>query len=255
MNLVKPKKYLGQHFLKDESIAKKIADLVSESSSRVLEIGPGMGVLTKHLIENPNIKDLKMVEIDGESVDYLNKNYPNLNNKIYKEDFLKMDIQDIFHANFSICGNFPYNISSQILFKVFENKFKIDEVVGMFQKEVAERISANPGSKTYGILSVLLKAYYDIEYIFTVHEDAFFPSPKVKSGVIRLKRNQIKNLDCDEKLFILVVKTSFNQRRKMLRSSLKPLNRDLSKLEDSILTNRPEQLSIQEFIYITNQIF
>lgn len=254
MNLVKPKKHLGQHFLKDESIAIRIAEEVSNSSKNVLEIGPGMGVLTKYLLKSESIKDLRVVEIDRESVDYLNKNYPELKNNIYSEDFLKMNLKEVFNENFSICGNFPYNISSQILFKVFENIILVDELVGMFQKEVAQRVASQPGNKVYGILSVLLSAYYDIEYLFTVDEDVFSPPPKVKSGVIRLRRNKVEKLGCDEALFLRVVKTGFNQRRKMLRSSLKPLNMDLSNVPHELLAKRAEQLSVNDFIYLTNQI-
>lgn len=254
MNLVKPKKHLGQHFLKDESIAGRIAEEVSDTSKIVLEIGPGMGVLTKYLLKRESIQDLRVVEIDRESVAYLNQYYPELENKIYSEDFLKMNLYEVFNENFSLCGNFPYNISSQILFKVFDNKSLVDEVVGMFQKEVAQRVASEPGNKVYGILSVLLGAYYDIEYLFTVDEDVFFPPPKVKSGVIRLKRNNIEKIDCDEALFLRVVKTGFNQRRKMLRSSLKPLNMDLSNVPQELLSKRAEQLSVNDFIYLTNKI-
>lgn len=254
MNLVKPKKHLGQHFLKDESIARRIAEEVSDTSKNVLEIGPGMGVLTKYLLKRESIKDLRVVEIDRESVEYLNNNYPELRNKIFSEDFLRMNLKEVFNENYTICGNFPYNISSQILFKVFDNKSLVDEVVGMFQKEVAQRVASEPGNKVYGILSVLLRAYYDIEYLFTVDEDVFFPPPKVKSGVIRLKRNNIEKIDCDEALFLKVVKTGFNQRRKMLRSSLKPLNMDLSNVPQELLSKRAEQLSVNDFIYLTNQI-
>ena len=254
MNLVKPKKYLGQHFLKDESIARRIAEEVSDTSKNVLEIGPGMGVLTKYLLKRESIKDLRVVEIDRESVEYLNNNYPELRNKIYSEDFLRMNLKEVCNEKYTICGNFPYNISSQILFKVFDNKSLVDEVVGMFQKEVAQRVASEPGNKVYGILSVLLRAYYDIEYLFTVDEDVFFPPPKVKSGVIRLNRNNIEKIDCDEALFLKVVKTGFNQRRKMLRSSLKPLNMDLSNVPQELLSKRAEQLSVNDFIYLTNQI-
>ena len=213
-----------------------------------------MGVLTKYLLKRESIQDLRVVEIDRESVAYLNQYYPELENKIYSEDFLKMNLYEVFNENFSLCGNFPYNISSQILFKVFDNKSLVDEVVGMFQKEVAQRVASEPGNKVYGILSVLLGAYYDIEYLFTVDEDVFFPPPKVKSGVIRLKRNNIEKIDCDEALFLRVVKTGFNQRRKMLRSSLKPLNMDLSNVPQELLSKRAEQLSGNDFIYLTNKI-
>lgn len=253
MDKVRAKKHLGQHFLKDESIAKRIADsLLGEAS--VLEIGPGMGVLTKYLKDNSAVKTLKLVEIDTESVSYLNENYPELKQNIISGDFLKMNLNTIFPTPYAIMGNFPYNISNQILFKVFDNRNKINQVVGMFQKEVAERVVAPSGSKTYGILSVLLSAYYTGEYLFTVDEDVFSPPPKVKSAVIRLVRNSITQLDCDEALFVRLVKTAFNQRRKMLRSSLKPLNLSLENIEEPLLTKRAEQLTLEQFIHITKTI-
>jgi 16S rRNA (adenine1518-N6/adenine1519-N6)-dimethyltransferase len=207
---VRAKKHLGQHFLRDENIAENIAKALPAGTSNVLEIGPGMGVLTKYLIQNPEIS-LKVVEIDTESVAYLHKNYPELT--VISDDFLKMNLVDLFDREFAVIGNFPYNISSQILFRVLEDRNSIPCVVGMFQKEVAERIASKHGNKTYGILSVLLQAFYDIEYLFTVHEHVFSPPPKVKSAVIRLIRNQRESLNCDEKLFFKVVKTAFNQRR------------------------------------------
>ena len=253
MDKVRAKKHLGQHFLKDESIAKRIADsLLGEAS--VLEIGPGMGVLTKYLKDNSAVKTLKLVEIDTESVAYLNENYPELKQNIISGDFLKTDLDTIFPTPYAIMGNFPYNISNQILFKVFDNRNKISQVVGMFQKEVAERVVAPSGSKTYGILSVLLSAYYTGEYLFTVDEDVFSPPPKVKSAVIRLVRNTTTQLDCDETLFVRLVKTAFNQRRKMLRSSLKPLNLSLENIEEPLLTKRAEQLTLEQFIHITKTI-
>lgn len=253
MDKVRAKKYLGQHFLKDESIAKRIADsLLGETS--VLEIGPGMGVLTKYLKDTSAVKALKLVEIDSESVVYLNENYPELKQDIISGDFLKMDLNGIFPSSYAIMGNFPYNISNQILFKVFDNHDKINQVVGMFQKEVAERVVAPSGSKTYGILSVLISAYYSGEYLFTVSEDVFSPPPKVKSAVIRLVRNTTTQLDCDENLFVRIVKTAFNQRRKMLRSSLKPLNLSLANIEEPLLTKRAEQLSLEQFIHITKNV-
>lgn len=252
MQQVRAKKYLGQHFLKDENIAKEIADSLSGDYPYVLEIGPGMGVLTKYLIIDPKIKGLKVVEIDKESVDYLNSNYPTLN--ILSEDFLKMNIEELYPCPYSIIGNFPYNISNQILFKLFENRNKVLELVGMFQKEVAERVCSKSGNKVYGILSVLLSAYFDIEYLFTVDENVFIPAPKVKSAVIRLKRNNVDKLDCDEKLFIRVVKTAFNQRRKMLRQALKPLGISLDNIDPELMTKRAEQLSVEQFISITNSI-
>ena len=253
MDKVRAKKHLGQHFLKDESIAKRIADNLRGEAS-VLEIGPGMGVLTKYLKDNSAVKALKLVEIDTESVTYLNENYPELKQDIISGDFLKMNLNTIFPTPYAIMGNFPYNISNQILFKVFDNRNIINQVVGMFQKEVAERVVAPSGSKTYGILSVLLSAYYTGEYLFTVDEDVFSPPPKVKSAVIRLVRNTTTQLDCDEALFVRLVKTAFNQRRKMLRSSLKPLNLSLENIEEPLLTKRAEQPTLEQFIHITKTI-
>ncbi|NQU85392.1 MAG: 16S rRNA (adenine(1518)-N(6)/adenine(1519)-N(6))-dimethyltransferase RsmA [Mariniphaga sp.] len=251
MNYVRAKKHLGQHFLKDINIAQKIVDnLTIEDTNQVLEVGPGMGVLTQFLIQKPNIQ-LKVIEIDSESVDYLSSNFPILKNNILEANFLKLDINKHFPEPFNLIGNFPYNISSQIFFKVLENKGKIPQIVGMIQKEVAERISAPHGSKTYGITSVLLQAYYDIEYLFTVNENVFAPPPKVKSAVIRLKRNRVKQLDCDEVLFFKVVKAAFNQRRKMLRNSLKQA---YGVVPDEFATLRPEQLNISQFISLTRQI-
>lgn len=253
MDKVRAKKHLGQHFLKDENIAKRIADsLLGEVS--VLEIGPGMGVLTKYLNSSDTVKALELVEIDSESVAYLNETYPELRQHIHGGDFLKMDLNAIFPQPYAIIGNFPYNISSQILFKILDNRNKINQVVGMFQKEVAERVVASSGSKTYGILSVLLSAYYTGEYLFTVDENVFSPPPKVKSAVIRLMRNSTTRLDCDEQLFVRLVKTAFNQRRKMLRSSLKPLNLSLANIEEPLLTKRAEQLTLEDFIHITKSI-
>ncbi len=251
MEQVRAKKSLGQHFLTDESIAERIAHSLTGRTENLLEIGPGMGVLTKYLTNMENYH-LCTVELDNESVEYLHNHYPDL--KVIKGDFLKLDLKSIFGDRFSVIGNFPYNISSQILFRVFEHHDLVPELVGMFQKEVAERVAAGPGSKTYGILSVLLSAYYDIEYLFTVHEHVFNPPPKVKSGVIRLKRNTVEHLDCDEKRFVQVVKTGFNQRRKTLRNALKPLNCSLDALPETLLAMRAEQLSVNDFITITNNI-
>ncbi len=254
MKNVRAKKYLGQHFLKDESIAKKIADGLINHKTNVLEIGPGMGVLTKYLISKEGI-NLRVVELDSESVEYLNEHYDTLKGKIISGDFLKMNLKEITTDPISIIGNFPYNISSQIFFKVLDYKDQIPEVVGMLQKEVAERLAAPPGSKVYGILSVFLQAYYNVEYLFTVPEHVFNPPPKVKSGVIRLTRNKIQELDCNEKLFFRVVKTGFNQRRKTLSNSLKsiPFNRDnISEME--VFSKRPEQLGVQEFVELTKYI-
>ena len=251
MTEVKAKKFLGQHFLTDENIAAKIVESLSADSQRVLEIGPGMGVLTKYLIARPDT-DFHVVEIDRESVAYLHDHYPTLD--VIEGDFLKYDLTALFHDSFSIIGNFPYNIYSQILFKVYDNREQVTEVVGMFQKEVAERVAAGPGSKTYGILSVLLSAFYNIEYLFTVHEHVFNPPPKVKSAVIRLRRNDVKHLECDEKLFVQVVKAGFNQRRKTLRNALKQLNMPIENIGEDILAKRAEQLSVEQFIDITKTI-
>ena len=250
MAYVKPKKSLGQHFLIDENIAYKIVKALS-GSKNVLEIGAGTGVLTKYLIDDKDI-NLKVIEIDRESVEYLSKNYSQLDGRILEQDFLKSNISDLFNGeNLGIIGNFPYNISSQIFFKVIENKELVDEVVCMIQKEVAERIASPEGNKAYGILSVFLQAYYDIEYLFTVSETVFNPPPKVKSAVIKFTRNSRKELDCDEKLFFRIVKTGFNQRRKMLRGSLKPIIGQI-KIEHEFMTKRPEQLSVEQFIELTN---
>ncbi len=248
---VRAKKYLGQHFLKDENIARQIAESLTGTTSHVLEIGPGMGVLTKYLHANTQL-DFHAIEIDTESVEYLHDHYPSLH--VIEGDFLKLDLQELFAEPFAVIGNFPYNISSQILFKVYENRNQIPEVVGMFQKEVAERVAAQPGSKTYGILSVLLTAFYDIEYLFTVHEHVFNPPPKVKSAVIRLRRNQVAALDCNEVLFTQVVKIGFNQRRKTLRNALKQLNMDLEAVPADLLSKRAEQLSVADFVVITNSV-
>lgn len=248
---VRAKKYLGQHFLKDEQIAQQIAESLTGLTPHVLEIGPGMGVLTKYLHANPAL-DFHAIEIDTESVAYLHDHYPALH--VIEGDFLKLDLQELFSEPFAVIGNFPYNISSQILFKVYENRNHIPEVVGMFQKEVAERVAAKPGSKTYGILSVLLSAFYDIEYLFTVHEHVFNPPPKVKSAVIRLRRNQVSALACDETLFSKVVKIGFNQRRKTLRNALKQLAMDLSAVPDGLLSQRAEQLTVADFVTITNSV-
>jgi 16S rRNA (adenine1518-N6/adenine1519-N6)-dimethyltransferase len=249
MNIVRPKKYLGQHFLRDQNIARKIVDSLGASVSNVLEIGPGMGILTRYLTERPEL-NLHLVEIDSESVEYLKTHYPNLEHRIYSEDFLKWDASHL-PDSFSIIGNFPYNISSQIFFRILELRNRVPEVVGMVQKEVAERLSAKPGSKTYGILSVLLQAWYETEYLFTVSEQVFVPPPKVKSAVIKLRRNSVKMLPCDEKLFFEIVKIAFNQRRKMLRNSLG--NRSIN-LPEQFATKRPEQLSVADFIELTQSI-
>ena len=254
MEKVKAKKHLGQHFLTDENIAKKIADTLQlDGYDLVLEIGPGMGVLTKYLLEK-NIETY-VIEIDTESVDYLNAHYPKLHGKIISKDFLKYNLNEVFNGKpFAIIGNYPYNISSQIVFKCLEMRDQIPEFSGMFQKEVAERICEKKGSKTYGILSVLAQAFYDVEYLFTVHENVFNPPPKVKSGVMRMKRKENYQLACNEKLFFTVVKTAFNQRRKTLRNSLKSLIISDNLKEDSIFALRPEQLSVEQFIELTQKI-
>ncbi len=248
---VKPKKQLGQHFLNDKNIASKIVDALDDTTTDLLEIGPGTGVLTDFIIKK-DIPGFKIIEIDRESVAFLNEAYPNLKEQLISGDFLKMDLGEVFPRGFSIVGNFPYNISSQILFKVWDYRHQVNEVVGMFQKEVAMRVAAPPGSKTYGILSVLLQAYYDIEYLFTVSEDVFTPPPKVKSGVIRLKRNKVTQLDCNEKFFKTVIKTAFNQRRKTISNSLKSLGfKNHPEELEHLSKQRPEQLSVAEFIEIT----
>ncbi len=250
---VRPKKSLGQHFLKDMEIAKRIADTISDYPLPVLEVGPGTGVLTQFLLGNN--ADLTVVELDRESVVYLKEHFPQLSGKIIEEDFLKLDLSKLFPEKFCVIGNYPYNISSQIFFKVLDYKDRIPCCSGMIQKEVAERIASKPGKKAFGIISVLLQAWYDIEYLFTVSEQVFDPPPKVKSAVIRLTRNGRTSLDCDEKLFKTVVKTAFNQRRKTLRNSLKPLlGKDCKIYSMPVFDKRPEQLSVEEFIELTKLI-
>jgi 16S rRNA (adenine1518-N6/adenine1519-N6)-dimethyltransferase len=252
MNKVRPKKYLGQHFLNDQNIARKIVKSLNYGAEcrDVLEIGPGMGVLTQYLIEQDI--DLKVIEIDPEAVTYLKEHYPKL--EIIEADFLKFDLGQYFNDKFSIIGNFPYNISSQIFFRVLDNRNSVIEVVGMIQKEVAERISSPPGNKDYGILSVLLKAFYDIEYLFTVPPQVFSPPPKVNSAVIRLKRNNIMQLECDEKLFFKVVKQAFQTRRKTLRNALKALNLSSTITQWDLLDKRAEALSVNDFVELTKRI-
>jgi 16S rRNA (adenine1518-N6/adenine1519-N6)-dimethyltransferase len=252
MRLVKPKKSLGQHFLKDMQIAERIAaTLESNMHLPILEVGPGTGVLTQFLLEKGY--DLTVVELDWDSIDYLNRHFPALEGKLIADDFLQLNLRKVFdNKPFCVIGNYPYNISSQIFFKVLEYKDIIPCCSGMIQKEVAERIAAGPGSKTYGITSVLLQAWYDIEYLFTVSETVFDPPPKVKSAVIRMTRNQRTELGCDEKLFRSVVKTSFNQRRKTLRNSMKPLlGKDYPDYALPVFDKRPEQLSFEEFVELT----
>ena len=252
MATVKPKKFLGQHFLKDLDIARRIADTMDEFPTLpIIEVGPGMGVLTQFLIEKG--RDLTVVELDRDSVPYLHEHYPSLGEHIIEGDFLQLDLATLYNNKFGVIGNYPYNISSQIFFKVLEYKDRVECCSGMLQKEVAERIAAPPGSKTYGILSVLLQAWYDIEYLFTVSEKVFDPPPRVKSAVIKLVRNRRTSLGCDEKLFKTVVKTSFNQRRKTLRNSMKPLmGKDCKAYADPIFDLRPERLSVEQFIELTN---
>ena len=255
MRLVKPKKFLGQHFLKDLKVAQDIADTVDACPELpVLEVGPGMGVLTQYLL--PKQRPLKVVELDYESVAYLREAFPQLEDNIIEDDFLKMNLIRLFDGKpFVLTGNYPYNISSQIFFKMLENKDLIPCCTGMIQKEVAERMAAGPGSKTYGILSVLMQAWYKVEYLFTVHEHVFNPPPKVKSAVIRMTRNDTTQLGCNEALFKQVVKTTFNQRRKTLRNSIKPiLGKDCSLTQDALFDKRPEQLSVQQFIELTNMV-
>lgn len=245
--MVRPKKFLGQHFLKNERKAEQIVDALSDRFSNVLEIGPGTGVLTKYLIKKP--LNLKVAEIDRESVAYLKEHYPEL--EILEGDFLKMDIPKIFDDNFSIIGNFPYNISSQIFFKVLDNRKQVKEVVCMIQKEVADRIASPPGNKTYGILSVLMQAYYKVEYLFTVKPGEFFPPPKVNSAVIRFTRNDIQALPCDERMFFKIVKQGFQMRRKTLRNALKALNLPADDAIVHYMDKRAEQLSVDDFVKIT----
>ena len=253
MSNVKPKKYLGQHFLNDENIAKKVVDSLSLSNYlNVLEIGPGTGVLTKYLIKKDI--NLKLVEIDNESVEFLKTHLSIDPLIILQHDFLKLDLSNIFTENFAIIGNFPYNISTQIIFKVLEYKNSVPELIGMFQKEVAERICEKKGSKKYGILSVLTQTYYDTKYLFSVPASVFKPPPKVISAVIRLVRKEHIDINYNEKLFFKVVKLSFQQRRKTLRNSLKSFNLSDILREDAIFDLRPEQLSVRDFIYITDLI-
>jgi 16S rRNA (adenine1518-N6/adenine1519-N6)-dimethyltransferase len=252
MGKVQPKKSLGQHFLKDTGIAGKIvASLSGDGCSSILEIGPGMGILTGPLLQR-GFSDFRVIEIDNESVHFLQKHFPELNN-IIRGDFLSMDIDYFFPGKLAIIGNFPYNISTQIFFKVLKHREKVVEITGMLQKEVAERICAGPGSKTYGILSVLLQAFYSTEYLFTVPEHVFSPPPKVKSGVIRLIRNDVKTLDCDEILFFRVIKACFNQRRKTLRNSVRAAF-ELKRDDYHEFGLRPEQLSVNQFVHLTKWI-
>lgn len=250
---VRPKKKLGQHFLTDLNIAQKIVNYLTSPCQSIVEIGPGMGVLTQYLLQLSD-KKLFLIELDNASIAYLQHQFPQIKDRLYAADFLKVNLSTIIQEPFSLIGNFPYNISNQILFKVLEYKDQIPEVVGMFQKEVAQRIASNPEKKDYGILSVLLQAYYEIEYLFTVEAHVFNPPPKVKSGVVRLKRNNCKTLACNEQDFKMLVKTAFNQRRKTLRNSLKSLVFNIDFRKNPIFDKRPEQLSVEEFIMLTKEL-
>lgn len=252
---VRAKKKLGQHFLKNEDIAQKIVESLSRTSEYrfVLEVGPGMGVLTKYLLTHSNYETY-VIDIDKESIAYLKVNFPSLEKRIIDGDFLKLDFDALFSEPFAVIGNFPYNISTEILFKILDHKNKVPEVVGMFQKEVAERIAAKPRNKTYGITSVLLQAFYDIDYLFTVGENEFIPPPRVKSAVIRLRRNEVQDLGCDEKLFKQLVKAGFNQRRKTLRNSVKAFKLKPEFSDHKYLAQRAEELSVSDFVALTNMI-
>lgn len=246
---VRPKKHLGQHFLTDENIAQKICTSLDPEPQNILEIGPGKGVLTKYLLHKYN-NNFKAIEVDDEAFDYLNLIFPSFSESFLNADFLKADLSTIFDTDFQLIGNFPYNISSQILFKVIENKEKIKTVVGMFQKEVADRIVSEPNNKSYGILSVLMQTWYNCEYLFTVKEGSFFPPPKVKSAVVKFTRNNITDIGVEEKLFIDIVKTAFNQRRKMIRNSLSKFNLE----QNEYLEKRPEQLEWADFVNIAKLV-
>ncbi|HOY31314.1 MAG TPA: 16S rRNA (adenine(1518)-N(6)/adenine(1519)-N(6))-dimethyltransferase RsmA [Bacteroidales bacterium] len=252
MNIVHPKKHFGQHFLKDEQLAARICESLTlhKNYSHVLEIGPGTGVLSKYLFESKNFHTT-LIEIDRDAYHFLTEKFPGQSQNIIYGDFLNFDINTRFNEPFAIIGNFPYNISTQILFRILEHRDKIPEMVGMFQKEVAQRIASPPGSKQYGILSVLLQAFYNIEYLFTVSEHVFYPPPKIKSAVIRLLRNEVKSLDCDEKLFVEIVKKAFNQRRKTLRNALKSFKNEELIFTDPIFNKRAEQLGVEEFVRLT----
>lgn len=255
MSLVRAKKHLGQHFLTDKNIAEKIVNSLQLKNKyqQILEVGPGMGILSDFLLQQENL-EVYMIDIDIESFRFLQKKYAGLGDKLINGDFLKLNFKDVFSGKFGIIGNFPYNISSQILFKVLENRDDVVEVVGMFQKEVAERCAAKPGSKEYGILSVLLQAWYTVEYLFTVKAGVFNPPPKVLSAVIRLTRNETEQLDCDERLFWQVVKTAFNQRRKTLRNALSSIINKEKMTEEPLLDLRAERLSVIDFVNLTNTI-
>lgn len=248
---VRPKKHLGQHFLTDENIARKIVAALPSDAVNIIEVGPGMGMLTKFLAGVPG-KNCYFIDTDTESVEYLREHFPAVTDRIIQGDFLRFHPETVFHDSFAVIGNFPYNISSQILFKVLDHRHEISSVVGMVQKEVAERLASGPGSRKYGILSVLLQAYYRIEYLFTVNETVFVPPPKVKSAVIRLTRNDTARLDCNEGLFFRVVKTAFNQRRKTLRNSLRSFYIDYERGDILHLAGkRAEELGVEDFVMLT----
>lgn len=255
MSLVRAKKHLGQHFLTDKNIAEKIVNSLQQQDkyTRILEVGPGMGILSDVLLQKKDL-EVYMIDIDIESFEFLKKKYVQIGDRLINGDFLKLNFKDVFPGDFAIIGNFPYNISSQILFKVLENRNQVIEVVGMFQKEVAERCAAKPGNKEYGILSVFLQAWFNVEYLFTVKAGVFNPPPKVLSAVIRLTRNQTENLNCDEKLFWQVVKTAFNQRRKTLRNALSSLINKEKMIAEPLLELRAERLSVNDFVFLTNLI-
>ncbi|KYG84967.1 16S rRNA methyltransferase [Roseivirga seohaensis] len=254
MSSVRPKKHLGQHFLKDLNIAKSIADGLTGHGGydKVVEIGPGTGVLTQFLLQNK--QETSVIEIDRESVAYLKQHYPQLEGRIIEGDFLKLNMEELFPGKFGVVGNFPYNISSQIFFKILDLKQQVPEVVCMIQKEVADRLISAPGNKAYGILSVFLQAYYELEYLFTVPPNVFNPPPKVNSAVIRLKRNKREALDCDEVLFRRVVKAGFQMRRKTLRNALKPINLPEELSGEKVLDQRAETLSVDQYVELTNLI-
>ena len=251
-NDVKPKKALGQHFLTDQNIAQRIVEQLSPDVESVIEVGAGTGVLTQYMV-NDILDKFYVIEIDKESIAYLKQHFPMLGDRLIEGDFLRADLSQFGQQNMAIIGNFPYNISSQIFFQVLKYKEQVVEVVGMVQKEMAERMAAKEGSKTYGILSVLMQAWYDIDYLFTVHENVFNPPPKVKSAVIKMRRNAVTDLGCDEKLFVSIVKQAFIQRSTTMRNSLRPmLSPEI--IENEVFNKRPEQLSVQEFIDLTNLI-
>ncbi|TFF40229.1 16S rRNA (adenine(1518)-N(6)/adenine(1519)-N(6))-dimethyltransferase RsmA [Mucilaginibacter psychrotolerans] len=255
MTLVRAKKHLGQHFLTDKNIAQKTVESLQAGAKyrQVLEVGPGMGILSDFLLQKPEYEAF-LIDIDTESYTFLQKKYPALGSRLINADFLELDFASLFEPKMAVIGNFPYNISSQILFKILDNRERVVEVVGMFQKEVAERCASKPGSKEYGILSVFLQAYYKVEYLFTVKAGVFNPPPKVLSAVIRLTRNETETLGCDEKLFWQVVKAGFNQRRKTLRNALSSLINKEKMTENKTLDLRAERLSVADFVALTNEI-